>query len=225
MTDPLRGLLQGYYYDVRNHNYIRAETGRFVARAHIVELMERSVREREERMVRGVEALAEGRISPNVFVARSQTMLKRQYLQERALARGGWDRLTEKDLTEVAQRLTPEFERLIKLAGELQEGKASMAQGQNRMHMYLGHARAEFLQVEREEQAVLPYGLVRIERRVLEPAEHCEDCLEYYERGWQPEGQLPLPTQDSRCDGNCRCRLERRVVSSEEAEELMGTKA
>lgn len=56
------------------------------------------------------------------------------------------------------------------------------------------------------------------ERRVLETgADHCDDCLDYANQGWQPIGTLPEPGQESQCIVRCRCEKEyRRSTESEE---------
>jgi len=215
-------ILQGYYWSPATHNYVRAATGRFVARQHILDLLERSVAERERRLVQGVQTVADGRISPATFFARVSVMLKRQYLQNAALARGGWDRLTDGDIGRIEAALRVELGRARNLAAELADGRASVAQGQNRITMYLGNARRLYFEIERETLPPPAEGMVWLERRRLTPADHCTDCVRYAALGWQPVGVLPVPSQDSQCDGNCRCILDRRQVGAERAAGMIG---
>ena len=217
-------LLQGYYWDRRNQNYIRAATGRFVARGRIIELLEKSVQGRERRLYEGVRRLVDGRRSPQTFLTYSKLMLKRQYLQEAALAAGGWDRLTPTDYGRVGGKLQAQYRRLAEMTQGIRDGEVSEAQALNRMQMYMGNARAEYFEVERGRLPLVPQGQARIERRRLGIADHCDDCLNYADMGWQPEGALPVPTQGSQCDGNCRCTLERAVVDAERARAAIGTK-
>ena len=219
-------LLQGYYWDKRSHNYIRAVTGHFVARDRVVELLEKSVAGRERRLYEGVRRLAEGTRSPQVFLSHAKVMLKRQYLQEAALAAGGWDRLTPADYGRVGGKLQAQYRRLSEMTAGIRDGEVSEAQALSRMQMYMGNARAEYFEVERDLLPPVPQGQMRIERRTLGASKGgpCEDCEKHADKGWQPEGTLPVPTQDSVCDGHCRCTLHRTVVDAERARVAIGTK-
>ena len=219
-------LLQGYYFDKRNHNYIRAPTGRFVARGRIIELLEKSVAGRERRLFEGIRRLVDGTRSPQVFLSHAKVMLKRQYLQEAALAAGGWDQLTPADFGRVGGKLRAQYRRLSEMTAGVRDGEVSEAQALNRMQMYMGNARAEYFEVERERLPPVPQGQTRIERRRLGAKDkgNCDDCLRYDDMGWQPEGALPVPAQASLCNGNCRCDLRRMIVDAERATAAMGTK-
>ncbi len=219
-------LLQGYYWDRRSHNYIRAATGRFVARNRVIELLEKSVAGRERRLYEGVRRLADGRRSPQMFLSHAKVMLKRQYLQNAALAAGGWDQLTPADFGGIGGKLRAQYRRLSEMTAGIRDGTVSEAQALNRMQMYMGNARAEYFEVERERLPVPEMGQTRIERRRLGAKDkgNCEDCLRWAGMGWQAEGILPVPAQASVCDGNCRCSLERIIVDAERATVAMGTK-
>ena len=219
-------LLQGYYFDRRNHNYIRAATGRFVARGRIIELLEKSVAARERRLFEGIRRLVDGTRSPQVFLSHAKVMLKRQYLQNAALAAGGWDRLTPADFGGIGGKLRAQYRRLSELTQGIRDGEVSEAQALNRMQMYMGNARGEYFEVERERLPAVPQGQTRIERRRLGAKDkgNCEDCLRWADMGWQAEGILPVPAQASICDGNCRCTLHRVIVDAERTTAAMGTK-
>ena len=219
-------LLQGYYFDRRSHNYIRAATGRFVARGHVIELLEKSVAGRERRLYEGVRRLVDGRRSPQVFLSHGKLMLKRQYLQEAALAAGGWDRLTPTDFGRIGGKLQAQYRRLAELTRGVRDGEVSEAQALSRMQMYMGNARAEYFEVERELLPPMPQGQARIERRTLGASKGgpCVDCVGFADMGWQPEGTLPIPTQGSVCNGHCRCSLDRAEVEAERARAMIGMK-
>ena len=219
-------LLQGYVFDRRTGRYTREATGRFVARSKIVELMERSVQGRERRLYVGARRAVAGEISPNVWLSRTRIMLKRQYLQDAALAAGGWDKLTPADYGRIGGRLRSQYRRLAGMAEEIRAGTISEAQAVNRMTMYVGEARREFYDVERERRPPPPPGKTRLERRLLAAKDsgNCEDCLRYYDQGWQPSGTLPVPGAESVCMGNCRCDLAIKVVDTERADAMVGTK-
>lgn len=68
-----------------------------------------------------------------------------------------------------------------------------------------------------------------LERRLLGYAEHCDLCVYLSDMGWQPYGTLPIPGQSVRewtrrqCYTNCRCRMERRLFTVEEAQAMIAT--
>ena len=214
---PKPSILRGYIWDAKAQTYLYAATRTPVARARIVAQLERSIVGREHRVLAGLQAFADGDIAPSTFLARSRTLLKRQYLQNASLGSGGWDRLTFREYGRIGGNLRWEMERMRNMAQELAEGKISIAQATNRMHMYLGNARREFYRAEQEHLAQPERGKAWVERRYLDPtAIHCDDCKDYAELGWQPLGVLPPPGDNCQCDGACRCNWSRRQVPVEE---------
>ena len=219
-------LLQGYVFDRRSGRYVREATGRFVSRSKIVDLLERSIQGRERRLYVGARRAVAGEISPSVWLSRTKTMLKRQYLQDAALAAGGWDRLTPADYGRIGGRIRGQYRYLATMAEGIRDGTISEAQAVSRMRMYVGEARRQFYEVERERRPPPPPGKTRLERRLLAAKDkgNCADCLRYYGMGWQIEGVLPVPGAESICGGNCRCEIIVKIVDTERAEAVIGTK-
>ena len=216
--------LQGYEWVPAAHNY-RRPNGTFVKRDRVLELLETSLNNRERTMLKGTTAFVEGKISARAWVSRQSTMLQREYLQNAALAAGGWDRLTDADLARIQARLNTEFGRIASMADQITAGQVTEAQALARIRMYQGGARREYYDVERETLPATGEGMVRLERRMLGPTEdHCKTCPDLADQGWQPEGTLPVPGEGSECDGNCRCEMITRTVSARAADVLIGTK-
>lgn len=207
-------LLQGYYFNVAAQRYMRAGKAGFVARHHILSLLERVLDGQERTINAATISALDGELAPSVWLARTKALIKDRYLQAAALGAGGWDRLTQTDYGRIGAKLRVQYQYLQGFAEEIAEGTVSQAQALNRIRMYLGGAYAEFYVVERDRLPLPPVGKAWWERRILGVAEHCEDCIEYAEMGWQPAGVLPVPTQMSRCGGNCRCELTRKLVDA-----------
>jgi hypothetical protein len=108
-----------------------------------------------------------------------------------------------------------------RLAGEIQQGTVSLPQALNRVNGYVGNARVQFWEAERERRQADP-GQAIVELRVLGVAEHCQDCVDYYDRGWCAAGQLPVPGVDSECSTHCRCTMEHRQVPAAELGDWLG---
>lgn len=166
-------------------------------------------------------AVSEGRLAPAWAAEQMRTELRRAHLQNRALAVGGWDRLTPADFGSVGRRLRDDYPRVIDLVRGLQDGKVSLPQAMNRITGYAGSARLECLEAERQ-RLLAGTGEALLMIRDLGVAEHCDSCVEYYQQGWQAD--LPLPGEQSECGVRCRCSIRYREVTAERAGELIGTR-
>lgn len=205
-------ILPGFLYDRSNARYRNTSTGRYVARRDILGLLDTQINAAERRLGDLVTALHEQRISPAIFQEQMRTELRRLHLQNAALGAGGFDRLTAREYGRAGQMLRTDYERLTNLARDIVDGRATLPQALNRVQGYAGQARQNFLEAERD--AARATGRDYEERRRLGVAEHCNDCVGYAERSWQPLGVLPVPGTSSVCGTHCRCTLERREVEA-----------
>jgi len=217
-------ILPGFSWGPDTSRYRNGETGRFVARKDILGLLSASTNANEESMRAGVLAYHSGELDQATFLARTTTMLRREYLQNTALGSGGWDRLGPVEWGRIGGRLRSEYAYLRGFAQEIADGTVSAAQAAARMQSYVGGARHEFFRAERENKAPAEMGKTTLERRVLSPeAKHCRQCPEYAALGWQPAGELPLPTEECDCRNNCLCSVQTKTVAADAADEVVGT--
>lgn len=217
-------LLPGFTFDRSSHRYRDLSTGRYVAREHITRLLDAQVQATTERLTTLTTAAHEGAISPAVYAHQMRTEVRRLTLQNAALGAGGFDRLTQSDYGRVGRQLRDEYARLVNFANQMKEGSVTLPQALNRAEMYAGTARIQFWATEGAHVQPSQGGTVMIERRLLGVAEHCADCLDYYNQGWQPLGVLPEPGQGSACMSNCKCKKVRNEVALAVADEWIGTK-
>lgn len=216
-------VLPGYTWNPAAQRYRATATGRFVARRDILGLLDGQVNSAGNRLGELTTALHEARLAPGVWADQMQSELRRLHSQNRALAVGGWDRMTQRDWGAVGGRLRDDYARVARLAAEIQQGEVTLPQALNRVNGYIGNARIQFWNAEREHRQQRS-GEVVVELRHLGAAEHCADCVDYYDRGWCTEGVLPPPGVDSACTTHCRCTLEHRFVPAEQAGEWLGTR-
>ena len=206
--------LPGYTYDVSSGRYRRADTGRFVKRDTITDLLETSISQRARDIRKGFETVLNEELGITPWLHRTAQQLKREHLELAALAAGGWDRLTPADYTRIEGRLNFDFKHLANMAREISEGAVSLAQGLNRLDMYLGSARREYLDVERNGRlARVKDGYALIAKRFLGYAEHCPDCQTMALWPWRPADVVPIPGEGSACMTNCRCTIEYKETS------------
>lgn len=218
-------ILVGYSWSRNEARYRSSATGRFVARRDVLSLLDTQINTAEQRLGDLVTALHEQRISPGIFQEQMRTELRRLHLQNAALGSGGFERLSNKEYGRTGQLLRGDYERLTNLARGIADGTVSLPQALNRVHGYVGNARVNFLEAERDAQkaAAREVGEVLIMIRTLGPSEHCRSCVDYHQRGWQYD--LPSPGTQSECMSNCRCGLRYRTASISQAAELIGTRA
>jgi len=217
-------LLPGFTFDRSSHRYRDLSTGRYVARERITQLLDTQVQATAEHLSALTTAAHEGRLAPAVYVQQMRTELRRLTLQNAALGAGGFDKLTQSDYGRVGAQLRGEYQRLTQFAEQMKAGDVTLPQALNRAEMYAGTARVQFWATEQAHVQPSEPGLVVLERRLLGIAEHCGDCVYYYDQGWQPLGTLPEPGQESACMSNCKCRKIRQEVPADEVSEWIGSK-
>ena len=224
MASRVAEYLPGYAWDAVSLRYRNLTTGRFVARTHILGLLENFVDAKQRYLTDLTRAVHEGRIAPATWAAEMRVELKRLHIASAALGAGGFDRLTSRDYGRIGGHLAFEYRHLAGMAADLTAEKLTLPQALNRLRMYLGNARREFFEAEKDRRlAQVQPGLAQLGRRLLGAAEHCADCVEYYNRGWQYAVDVPV-IGASQCDGNCRCSIEWRTVPVGEVNAWLGSK-
>jgi hypothetical protein len=169
-------LLPGYTWEPDTARY-RGADGRFVARTRITDLLGDAITQNERAMLRTVTAYHEGGLDARAWIADQTLALKREYLQNAALAAGGWDRLTARDYGRIGGKLRAEYARIANLGEQIAAGEVTLPQALNRVHMEQGGARSIYYQTERDHLPAAERGKVYIERRALGASEHCPSCF------------------------------------------------
>lgn len=215
-------VLPGFTFDTRASRYRNLSNGRFVPRDRgpnaITRLLENHVNSAEQRMGNIVQGLAQGEIAPGPAQLMMRDEVRRLSLQNSALGKGGFDRLTAQDYGRVGRQLRDTYQRTANLVRDVQAGTVTLPQAMNRIEGYALDARRQFFAAER---AALQQTTRQFEeRRILHARESCIDCVGYARMGWQPAGTLPLPGEQSRCNSYCRCTIERREVVEEVRERI-----
>lgn len=182
-------------------------TGRFVSRDTIRRGLDDLILRSQNRVTAISDALRNGRIELGDWQIGMREEIKRTQLGAQALLRGGWAQLTEADLEATALRIKIQFEYLHDFTVKLRDG--SMRTDGNFMNyarMYPSAARVGYHEDESDLMSVSGY---REELNVLNPAEHCADCIACRDRGWVPIRTNP-PIGSRKCRGNDRCIMRYR---------------
>ena len=110
MPAPKRqSLLTGYQYDPRLHAYRNLKTGRTVARAKIVELLDAQVQARGDRLARLTLDYKDGVLDASTWLATMRDELRRAALENLAIGSGGHDRVSQAGYGRVGQSLREDY--------------------------------------------------------------------------------------------------------------------
>lgn len=212
-------VLPGFGWDSRAARFRDTSRGQFVSRDRILNLLDVQIRHAENRLGDLVTAIHEGTLSPGMGQTLMRDELRRLHLQNAALGKGGFDRLDFRDYGRAGRQLRDTYARMGNMVQGIANGRVSIDQALNRVNGYIGEARRNFFVTERE--ALQATGRSYEERRRLNAKESCRDCVRWASMSWQPLGVLPVPGEQSRCNANCRCAMERREVTPEMMRERM----
>lgn len=212
-------VLPGFTFDRRAARYRDTSRGQFVSRTRIVHLLDTQIRGAEQRLGDIVAAMHDKSISPGMGQMMMRDELRRLSLQNAALAKGGIDKLDFRDYGRAGRQLRDTYARVANLTRDMQAGTVSIDQAMQRVRGYVGEARRNFFETEKE--TLRATGRQYEQRRRLNPAEHCRDCIRWAGMSWRPLGELPSPGEQSKCGSFCRCTMETREVTPEKARERM----
>lgn len=187
---------------------VHKRAGKTVAQASIREVMDAF---RTEAFVPQVERVTQAMINKTITLEQWQNqmagLIKEQHIASAVAGRGSRELMTFRDWGQTGGRLSFQYNRLDNFARDIATGEYSPAYIQARAKMYANATRTGYW--DHYTQAHKEAGFTE-ERRVLNPAEHCEDCTYYSELNWMPLGSLPEPGDGSRCMVNCKCNKEYR---------------
>lgn len=200
--------LRGYFWSTRLGRFVSKWTGRPVRQTTIVAKLENYHNSVLRPNLQGLtERMLAGRITLAQWQERVAGELKDAYQVNMVFGRGGRDLVTYSDWGRMGSRLRLQYRYLNGFAQEIEAGMLSDAQILARVQQYGRSVRTSYF--DGLNAAMVDSDFTE-ERRVLNPAEHCDDCVGYASEGWQAIGYFPPPGMASVCDGNCACEMEYR---------------
>lgn len=131
------------------------------------------------------------------------------HYQAAILGAGGLANMTPAIWKQTASIVAGELRYWEGLARDIANG-APESDVRRRMRMYANAIRTSYWNARTETARHHGYNQ---ERRVLNPADHCDDCLAYAAQGWVEIGTLPEPGDGSQCLRFCKCDKEYRTIS------------
>lgn len=182
-------------------------TGRFVSRDTIRQGLDDLILRSQNRITAISDALRNGKIDLAEWQIGMREEIKRTQLGAQALLRGGWAQLTEADLASVSLRIQTQFEYLHDFTIKLRDGQMRTdGNFMNYARLYPASARVGYH--EDESELMRESGYTE-ELNVLNPAEHCADCIRASSFGWV-RIRTNIPIGSRKCLGNDRCTMRYR---------------
>lgn len=186
-------------------------TGRYVSRDIVRSAIDDLLKQEEQYVRKVSEQLRRGQIDLASWQHEMRQVIKDTHLQVEALARGGWEQLTQADYGRVGAAVREQYQYLDKFTSAIAAENYKLdGRFITRAVMYAKSARPFFHDEQRE---LLEESGYTHERNVLHPAEHCQQCLDQSALGWVLIGTV-VPIGDRQCLSNDRCTMRYRATKN-----------
>ena len=196
-----------YLWNEKAAQYSDRKTGRFVSRQVIRGQLDKVIDASSQAMKAVSQQLRDGDISLAEWQTAMMQQIKTTHLAGAAMQRGGWQQMTQADFGRVGQIVRKEY-------GFLRDFAEQIASGEQRLDGTLGRRAGQYGQQGRPtyyqfwDTTAATRGFDE-ERSILNPAEHCNDCIDQAAKGFQKIGKM-IPIGQRQCRSNDRCDKEYR---------------
>lgn len=197
------------YWDSNSARY-RNERGRFVSATHVRDLSNTSIANAYPEINSLASRVYNENISVGSWQAAMREQIKREYIRQYVLGRGGRDAMTQADWGHIGGHLNAEYHRYLdRFASNIAAGQYTEKQIQAYARMYMENCRHGFERGKLEAHKDAGYTHVKW---TLGPTEHCEVCLDRAADGWLPIADNPwggaVPPDGCLGYTKCGCHLE-----------------
>ena len=211
-------------WDKRVGRYRDTVTGRFISKAHVLELLQFSINASNAAVDSLANYIANGMISPSDWMNAFRWEIKSEYIRQYLVGIGGRAQMTPSEWGKLGSLIKEQYQYLKGFAADVAKGEMTEGQIRARMNMYINSSREAYF---------VARGRVIVKLKLFDEviwtlgiAEHCPDCIERSEMGWMPiteDGGFPtadgsaFPGDGSTvCLTNCKCQLNYRNSATEE---------
>lgn len=192
-------------WDRNSQRYRDLATGRYMPRQQVLDYVGALIDGRKVVTDRLAQFVATGSINPKDFGETLKGELKRQYVNEYMLGRGGRHQMTQRDWGSIGGMLKEQYKYIPGFVDDLTNKELTEEYIAARAGMYVNSSREAFERAHNRNAEDL--GMTE-EKWVLGETEHCGDCIAFEAQGWQPMGTFPPPGSGATaCLTNCGCLL------------------
>ena len=208
MTLPLG---TGFGWNATAHRYYDLTSGQFISSQTLADGLQSMMDTSAVNMNALTQQLIDNQISLSSWQASMMTEIKNTHVASSALANGGWAQMSQSDWGFVGSEIKAQYQYLANYANEIANGTQALdGRALVRSDLYADASNGTYW--EMTSRGYMQDGFDE-GRRVLESgADHCDDCLEYANEGWQPIDDIP-EIGNSQCLTRCRCEIEYRKSS------------
>lgn len=199
-----------YLWNEATHNYINRTTGRFVKRQVIRDQLDLVIDASSQVMRAISQQLRDGEIGLAEWQISMMQQIKTTHLASGAMQKGGWQQMTQSDFGRVGRIVRNEYGHLRDLAELIASGEQKLdGTLLRRAALYGQQGRPTYLTFW--DGTAIQRGFDE-ERSILQPAEHCSECVSEDAKGFRKIGQKNgmIPIGRRICRSNDRCIKEYR---------------
>lgn len=194
-----------YLWNEAAAQYTNRATGRFVSRQIIRDQLDKVVDGSSQVMKAISQQLRDGDISLADWQMAMMQQIKTTHLASAASQRGGWQQMTQSDFGRVGRIVRNEYAFLRNFAEQVANGKQKLdGTLTRRAGLYGQEGRGTYYNFW--DSTATQRGFDE-ERSILNPADHCKECVDEAAKGFQPRGQM-VPIGRRQCRSNDRCDVE-----------------
>lgn len=146
-----------------------------------------------------------GKINLAEFTVQMAELIKSANILTASVGKGGYKRMTTKDWGRVGAKTRQQYAYINNFVRQIEQGKLSGIQIENRASLYAKQSRAGFFKTEME--TAIDAGLTEA-RRTQNSREGCVEC-NAYDGVWLPIEEMP-PIGELICGQFCLCFVEYR---------------
>ena len=194
-----------YQWEARSRRYRSSSSGKFLSKSVIAQLTQLRIAQVTQDLHALGNLLVDGKTTLKVWQEQFAQSLKILHTQQYLLGVGGESQIQKEDYLALARELKNQYKYLRNFAVDLTKGVMTPVQFRIRAGMYAKAAKVSYFRGEK--QAAKRSGLDGAYRVLGKSDYHCQQCLEYSNRGTVPIDEAVYPTQRCDCKTGCKCRL------------------
>ena len=195
-----------FRWDERSRRF-RASSGRFLPASTIRNVIDGALRTATARVAALTDQLRDRSISLVQWEQEMRRQLKSIHVYSALAAKGGRAQLTPAERGRIGATLKQQYQFLARFAADIESGKQAMQGGMRaRARLYANAGRATYEHTRRRDLALAGFTEIR---SVLNPADHCAECVAEEAKGWQDPSTF-TPIGARQCSHNCKCTAQYR---------------
>jgi len=206
-----------YLWDERSGRFRSVKTGRYFSQSRVTAALNDVIDAAAAEMKAASVGLQSGSVTLAQWQLIMEANIKNMHLASAAMAKGGWNQLSNADFGKIGSIVKEEYRWLRKFAGEIASGKQPLnGTFLQRAQEYMRAGKVTYNEMLKRENEKRQRNYVINERHARDSCKGSGSCIEQTEFGYmRTDDPRLLPPGRRRCRGFCLCQW--RFVTAEEA--------